>query len=591
MGGFGGFSIGCPRESRQRTGRGPVADVPASHTRPDLAVTLAKVMEARRPQVADLGVFLLIVAAPLVLTPFSLSPFGDPKLVVVAAAALALWAAGLPSMGPLAWAATAWVMVTALTALTGTDPSRGLTAQTLGEGGGLMVVLLSAVVLLAGSGTSERLRDRARRWFVLTCVAIGLFGILIRLAPGTFGQLGGLSFIGATMGNQLFAGALLAAGMVAAMGDREQPLSRQLPVVGLLALSTATFGERSAVVLPVVGLLAFLIRGRIPWRRAAALAVCVLAVLGAWQVAATHLPTGGRGASLTIASQATDSERFTVWRVLLTRAVADHPILGWGPASTQSAYLANATEAEVHRTTRLWSDAHDLPLETLVSSGILGLLALLGVVGLAGVRAVRGPPERAWTFGAAAALGAYALFEPVNLVLTPLLFFFVGMAGAPVQPAPGPVPEPAHHTARTGGLPRVAHAVAGLTLAAALVVSLVMLAGATFEQWGQEYGEAWAYRAALRVEPWRVSATEQLAVLLAVDGRRGDASAAAEARTLIGDAVNAHPWDVHLRPRAADIDTLLGDPAGSRDWIRQQLERFPGDRASLETGPATTQLP
>ena len=542
---------------------------------------------------ADLGVFLLIVAAPLVLTPFSLSPFGDPKLVVVIVAALALWAAGLPSTGPLAWAAGAWVAVTALTALTGTDPSRGLTAQTLGEGGGLMVVLVSAVVLLAGSGTSDRLRERARRWFVLTCVTIGLFGILIRLAPGTFGELGGLSFIGATMGNQLFAGALLAAGMVAAMGDREQPLSRQLPVVGLLALSTATFGERSAVVLPVVGLLAFLFRARIPWRRASALAVCVLAVLGAWQVAAAHLPTGGRGASLTIASQATDAERFTVWRVLLTRAVADHPILGWGPASTQSAYLANATEAEVQRTTRVWSDAHDLPLEVLVTSGVLGLLALMSVVGLAGVRAVRCPPERAWTFGAAAALGAYALFEPVNLVLTPVLFFFVGMAGAPVQPAPGPAPDPdpAHETARTGGLARAAHALTGLTVAAALVVSLVMLAGATFEQWGQEYGEAWAYRAALRVEPWRVTATEQLAVLLAVDGRSGDTAAASEARTLISDAVAAHPWDVHLRPRAADIDTLLGDPAGSRDWIQQQLARFPGDRVSLETGAATTQLP
>ena len=66
-------------------------------------------MDARRPQVADLGVFLLIVAAPLVLTPFSLSPFGDPKLVVVAAAAVALWGAGFEagSAGAygLAWAA------------------------------------------------------------------------------------------------------------------------------------------------------------------------------------------------------------------------------------------------------------------------------------------------------------------------------------------------------------------------------------------------------------------------------------------------------------------------------------------------------
>ena len=301
------------------------------------------------------------------------------------------------------------------------------------------------------------------------------------------------------------------------------------------------------------------------------MAVCVLGVLGAWQVAAAHLPAGGRGASLTVAPQATDSQRFTVWRVLDARRRGP-PDPGLGPASTQSAYLANATEAEVRSTTRVWADAHDLPLETLVTSGVLGLLALVAVLGLAGVRALRGPPERAWAFGAAAALGAYALFEPVNLVLTPLLFFFLGDGRGQVRPRtrwrnldPTRWPEPA-----------ASRAVAGLTVAAALVVSLLMLAGATLERWGQDYGEDWAYRAALRVEPWRVSATEQLAALLAVDGRSGDAGAGAEARSLMADAVHAHPWDVNLRPRAADVDTLLGDPAGSRDWIRQQLERFPG---------------
>jgi O-antigen ligase len=409
-------------------------DVPASHTRPGPAVTLAQVMDARRPQVADLGVFLLVVAAPLVLTPFTLSPFGDPKLVAVAGAAVALWAAGFRGNGsaavrPLVWAAGTWVALTVAAALAGVDPSRGLTAQPGGEGGGLIVVLVCVVVLLAGTGSSDERREKARQWFVFSCTAIGIFGILIRLAPGTFGTIGRLSFLGATMGNQLFAGALLAAGMVAAMGDREQPLSRQLPVVGLLALATATFGERSAVVLPVLGTIAFLIRAHIPWRRAAALGVCVAGVLGGWQIAAAHLPAGGRGASVTVAAQATDSQRFTVWRVLATRAVADRPVLGWGPGSTQSAYLANATEAEVRSTTRLWADAHDLPLETLVTSGILGLLALVAVLGLAGIRALRGPPERAWAVGAAAALGAYALFEPVNLVLTPLLFFFLAVAG------------------------------------------------------------------------------------------------------------------------------------------------------------------
>ena len=538
---------------------------------------------------ADLGVFLLIVAAPLVFTPFSQSPFGDPKLVVTAAAAMALWAAGFPRVRSLAWAVGSWVGVTAIAALTGVDPSRGLTAQTEGEGGGLIVILICAVVLLSGAGSSERHREVARRWFVITCTAIGVFGILVRVMPGTFAEVGSLSLIGATMGNQLFAGALLAAGMVAAMGDRNQPLSRQLPLVALLALATATFGERSAIALPVIGLLVFLSRARIPWRRAAALAICVLGVLGAWQVIADHLPTGGRGASLTITRQETDAERFTVWRVLLTRAAMDRPVLGWGPASTQSAYLANATVDEVHRTTRQWADAHDLPLETLVTTGVLGLLALLAVLGLAGIRALRGPPERAWALGAAAVLGAFSLIEPVNLVLTPLLFFFLGMAGPPVG-EPGTTTEPAEPVWEARAA-RVAHALTGLALGAALLVSLLMMTGATLERWGREYGEAWAYRDALRVQPWRVSSTEQLALLLALDGRSGDTAAAAEARRLMADAVAAHPWNVDLRPRAADVETLLQDPAASAAWIQAHLARFPGDLAGLQDAARTSPLP
>jgi hypothetical protein len=78
---------------------------------------------------------------------------------------------------------------------------------------------------------------------------------------------------------------------------------------------------------------------------------------------------------------------------------------------------------------------------------------------------------------------------------------------------------------------------------------------------------------------------------LAVDGRSGDAGAAAEARALMIDAVHAHPWDVNLRPRAADVDTLLGDAAGSADWIRQQIERFPADAASLQAAARATQQP
>ncbi len=180
---------------------------------------------------------------------------------------------------------------------------------------------------------------------------------------------------------------------------------------------------------------------------------------------------------------------------------------------------------------------------------MLGLAALLVLLGIAGLRALRCPPERAWTFAAAAVLGVFALFEPVGIVLTPLLFFMLGAAGGPprdVVPAGAPA--------------RVARVGAGLVLAAALAVSLLMLAGATLERWGRAYGEEWAYRAALRVQPWRVSATERLALRLAVDGRGGDAAAAAEARDLARSRGGGPP----LGRRRARVGGRRGGAAAER---------------------------
>ena len=121
----------------------------------------------------------------------------------------------------------------------------------------------------------------------------------------------------------------------------------------------------------------------------------------------------------------------------------------------------------------------------------------------------------------------------------------------------------------------------GIVLSLSLVVSLTMIAGATFERWGRQYGEEWAYRAALRVQPWRLTSTEHLALQLAAQGRTGDQQAGAEAKRIIAEGVERFPWDVNVRLWAADVDTLLNDPAGSRAWRRQHVERFPADETVL----------
>ena len=533
-------------------------------------------MPARRPQLAELGLFLLVVALPLAFTPFSTSPFGDPKLVILVGGSLALWGSGRPLDRRIGALAALWAVFTALSALTGVEPIRSLAAHTDGEGGGLMLVLSCAAIVVTAVGVDADLRERTRRWFVIASCIVGALGLVFRFAPDvltdTFG-LRTLSFVGATMGNQLFAAALLAAGIAAALVPGKR-LRNQVVVVAFLALGAASFGERSSLLLPAVAVIVTLARTRMPWRAAIALAGTVGVVLLGWQWAQPILPgreTGAGAALAPLQGEATDVDRAVVWRVTAD-SIGEHPLLGWGPGTTQVAYLTNATPADIAEATRGWADAHNLFLETTVTSGILGLIPLVAIFVLLIGRAWRGGPERAWSLGAAAALGAYAMVEPLNLVLTPLLFLFAAMAAGLRAREPASADERSPRGVRLG---------VGIVLSLSLVVSLTMIAGATFERWGRAYGEEWAYRAALRVQPWRLTSTEQLALQLAAEGRAGDQQAGAEAKRIIADGVERFPWDVNVRVWAADVDTLLNDPTGAKAWLRQHVERFPADRSVL----------
>ena len=209
-----------------------------------------------------------------------------------------------------------------------------------------------------------------------------------------------------------------------------------------------------------------------------------------------------------------------------------------------------ATPADIEEATRRWADAHNLFLETTVTSGVLGLI-------------------RSWRCSAAGragvASGSGARLEPGRRRRPGRL-----RHGRTAQPGPD---APAVPVRRHGGraptpgarrlderTPRGVRLGVGIVLSLSLVVSLTMIAGATFERWGRHYGEEWAYRAALRVQPWRLTSTEQLALQLAAQGRAGDQQAGAEAKRLIAEGVERFPWDVNVRLWAADVDTLLNDP-------------------------------
>ena len=83
-------------------------------------------MDVRRPRCLELGLFLVVVAVPLAFTPFSDSPFADPKILLLVAGTLLVWLGGVPVDRRLAVAATAWVAVTAVACVAGVDPTAGL---------------------------------------------------------------------------------------------------------------------------------------------------------------------------------------------------------------------------------------------------------------------------------------------------------------------------------------------------------------------------------------------------------------------------------------------------------------------------------
>ncbi|MGH2590501.1 MAG: hypothetical protein ACRDGW_06865, partial [Actinomycetota bacterium] len=91
------------------------------------------------------------------------------------------------------------------------------------------------------------------------------------------------------------------------------------------------------------------------------------------------------------------------------------------------------------------------------------------------------------------------------------------------------------------------------------------------------YGARWAVENAWAIAPWRLSAGEALALDLAIDGRAGDAVAAAEAREVVRRIVSAHPLNPGVRLLAADVELLLRNFPGTQAWIRAQLEIFPND--------------
>lgn len=517
------------------------------------------------------GLMLVVVGVPLVLTPFTTAPFSDGKLVLLLAGTL-LVVIGCRGSEPdpkLVTPAAIFIAVELLAAAAGVDPMRSLLG--LEQGGDSVLLLCCAATLLVTASTiPEEVVARLPRWFVGVGLAIATVEILYRTVPGAVAAaVPDLSLVGSTLGNPVFAAAILSVSLAVVVSRWKLTSFATVACLVAIASGLGTVGERSAYLVPLVAVTVALWRRRPGIGRSLLVVGLVAGTLAAWIAIGRVLPASQTSVSPVVEfeTSAAEQARFAVYSADV-KGFLHRPFLGWGPGNTWSAYVSSASPREMATAGRGWADAHDLFLEVAVGSGVLGVAALAWLL-LAALRRARGmPPERSWIVASAIALGLFQLGEPVNVVVTPTLFLLLGMCLMPRAREREPSRSPSVRGASI--------ACVGL-LSAGLVLCAVAFAASTLEQWGRGYGELWADRASHTVAPWRVTAGENLAVRLAVDGRSGDAAAGREALALSRGLVAAHPSDPTVRLTASDVARLLLRPERADAWAAAQLRTFPSD--------------
>jgi Lipid A core - O-antigen ligase and related enzymes len=230
-----------------------------------------------------------------------------------------------------------------------------------------------------------------------------------------------------------------------------------LGVAALLASALELAGGRIGIVVLVV--LLVVVSVRVGLRRTVPLVIAVLLGLSA----ATFAAPQGTGAASRVAASGDSalSGRIDRWR-LAQPAIEARPVLGIGPGLYRRATsrFSTVASAKAFGADSLNIDAHNLVVEYLVTTGVLGAGALVAWLVLAALGA-RG--ELAWF----AAVGAVSLLlQPEFVGLTPVLALALGVAkrGPPIP------------------LPRAAMVMAGAMATAGIFLGVALIRGDAFQR-------------------------------------------------------------------------------------------------------------
>lgn len=538
-------------------------------------------METSRPQALEAGLFLIVVALPLAFFPLSEAAFIDVKLLVLALGTLLVWVSGVPVDRHLAAPALALGVALVLATVFGVDPAESLVGTIRLTG--VVTLACTLVLVVVAPSLSDPLLARARVWMVRAALVLAAVVLTEHLAPELLDAVARReSFLGATFGNPVLLAGFLAASIPAAFADRGGSRWRTIVVFAALGSGFAVIGERSAYLLPPAAFIATWWFLRPPARRIAVAGTALVVAFAVWALLPTPSSSENADPSRVVGQFGTlgaERQRVAVWGAQI-RAVADRPVLGWGPSNEWSAFVSSGTPGQLRTAGRFWADAHNILIDVGVISGLVGIAAFLWLLFRLGPRVARVPRSRGWAAASAVTLAVYFLYEPLDVTLIPVMFLLAGAAAG----GRALVASPAARWRRPA---RVATSV---VLIAATGVAALSLTSASIEQWGRTHaGSTWALERAWAIAPWRVSPAEALAIELAIDARAGNPTAGARARAVVDRLVDAHPLNPGLRLLAADVELLLMNFPGTQEWIREHLEVFPSDVVRVpEVEPGTT---
>ncbi|MEY2471086.1 MAG: hypothetical protein QOK28_415 [Actinomycetota bacterium] len=519
-----------------------------------------------------------ISATVLAFHPRAADAFGLTKTLVlamgatVAVACVVLWKVEsgqpFPRTPALAWLAG---LVAAVGLATATSTVRTLSlvgSYTRYDGLATFVFLglLSAATAVAFAFDPQA-RRRVLFVIVAAAVVVAVYAILQRLGIDAFDfrDVTGLKpdFPGSTVGNSLFAGSVcgMALPVAAVAATHNRGWARLLDGAAVVVLGAGLWAtsSRSGMLGALAGLAVVVLLTPNRWqrllRRAAAAAVVIVAVFG---VIVVWHPGFDRAPGALAQRQVLRTESLTIrggeWSAAV-RVWQHRPLVGTGPDTFANSSPRYRSPDDARRFgLRIADKPHNLFLEYLAATGVIGLLAFVGFIVAVGRTARRSLPD-ADSIALLAVVTSYlvaATFSFDTPATTPVAFVAAALLMAAAATPGNPAPAPLRLRSTNRVLARVDNSPWFTRVGAAVVVAVVV----TFA-----------------VAPLRAD-------LAAAQAQRAEGSTAAslaKATRRFDVAIARNPWASTYRAEAGDLAMRWADTVqsqGRRSALRVAVARY-----------------